>query len=288
MVLLGAAGLVLLIACANLGNLLLARTTARHREMTVRLALGASRLRLVRQLVTESLCLAVLGGLAGIVAGALLRAGLLRLVSDSAIALPAALNVRMLAFVFGLTLVSGLLLGLLPALRITKTEAVEGLRDQGRGIAGSAAWLRLGKFVVVGQLALSLPLLVGAGLLVQTLRNLQRVDLGYAKEGVLTVRVDAQPAGYEPARQTAAFESLLTRIRALPGVAAATYSNNGLFGGSDNGDQITVEGYTPKGDDDRGSRYDQIGPGTFPRSACRCCWVAKSAKRIAPAAAPCA
>jgi predicted permease len=262
LVLLAAAGLVLLIACSNLGNLLLARTTARNREMAVRLALGASRGRLIRQLLTESLCLATLGGLVGLGAAFLLRAGLLRLISDP-IVLPSALDLRVLGFVFVLTLAAGLLLGLLPALRITKTQAATGLREQGRGIAGSAAWLRVGKLVVVGQLALSLPLLVGAGLLVRTLVNLQHVNVGYPKDDVLTVRVDAQAAGYDPVRQTEAFEQLLARIRALPGVRAASYSNNGLFGGSDNGDQIIVEGYTPTGRDDNGSRYDAVGPGYF-------------------------
>jgi predicted permease len=263
-VLLGAAGLVLLIACSNLGNLLLARTTARSRELAVRLALGASRGRLVRQLLTESLCLAALGGLVGLVAALLLREGLLRLVADTPIALPAALDVRTSGFVFVLTLVTGLILGLLPALRMTKTQAATGLREQGRGIiAGSLAWLRVGKLIVVGQLALSLPLLVGAGLLVRTLLNLQHVDLGYPRENVLTLRVDAEAAGYDPLRQTTAFEELLGRIRAVPGVRAATYSNNGLFGGSDNGDSITVEGYTPTGRADGGSRYDAVGPGYF-------------------------
>jgi predicted permease len=261
-VLLGAAALVLLIACSNLGNLLLARTMARSREMAVRLALGASRGRLVRQLLTESLCLAIIGGLAGLFLAFLLRQGLLRLVSDT-IALPAALDIRLLGFVFLLTLVAGLALGLLPSARITKTHAVTGLREQGRGIAGSAAWLRLGKLVVVGQLALSLPLLVGAGLLVRTLVNLQNVDLGYAKDRLVTVRVDAEAAAYDEARQTTAFEAILARIRALPGVRVATYSNNGLFGGSDNGDQIIVEGYTPSGRGDNGSRYDAVGPGYF-------------------------
>src|SRR5262245_3016961 len=261
-VLLGAAGLVLLIACSNLGNLLLARTTARSREMAVRLALGASRGRLVRQLMTESVCLATIGGLVGLLLAFLLRQGLLRLVSDT-IALPSALDLRLLGFVFALTLIAGLVLGLLPSMRVTKTHAVAGLREQGRGIAGSSAWLRLGKLVVVGQLALSLPLLVGAGLLVRTLVNLQNVDLGYSKDRLLTIRVDAQTAGYDEARQTTAFETILARIRALPGVGAATYSNNGLFGGSDNGDQIIVEGYTPTGRGDNGSRYDAVGPGYF-------------------------
>jgi predicted permease len=262
-VLLGAAALVLLIACANLGNLLLTRTAARNREMAVRLALGASRGRLVRQLLTESLCLATVGGLVGLVMAFLLREGLLRLVADTTIKLPGAVDFRTLGFVFALTLAAGVILGLLPAWRITRTQTATGLREQGRGIAGSAAWARVGKLVVVGQLALSLPLLVGAGLLVRTLFNLQHIDLGYPKDDVLTIRIDAQPAGYDPLRQTAAFEELLSRIRAIPAVGSATYSNNGLFGGSDNGDQITVEGYTATGRDDRGSRYDAVGPKYF-------------------------
>lgn len=262
-VLLGAAGLVLLIACANLGNLLLARTMARTREMTVRLALGASRGRLVRQLLTESLCLAAIGGLASLIVMALMREGLLQLAADTPIALPPALGLRTIAFVFALTAGAGLVLGLLPGWRITNAQAASGLREEGRGIVGSASWLRVGKLIVVGQLALSLPLLVGAGLLVRTLVNLQHIDVGYAKDDLLTVRIDAQPAGYDPVRQTIAFEQLLSRIRAIPGVRAATYSNNGLFGGSDNGDEISVEGYTPTGGGDRGSRYDAVGPQYF-------------------------
>jgi len=261
-VLLGGAALVLLIACANLGNLLLARTTARQQEVAVRLALGAGRARLVRQLVTESACLAVAGGVLGLAIAILLREGLLRLTSDT-IVLPLGLDLRVLGFVFGITAAAALMLGLLPALRITRTPVATGLREQGRTIAGSATWLRVGRLVVVGQLALSLPLLVGAGLLVRTLFNLQRVDLGYAKDGLLTVRVDGEAAGYDPDRQDAAFMGILARIRALPGVRAAAYSNNGLFDGSDNGDEIDVEGYTPKGDNDRGSRYDQVAPGYF-------------------------
>ncbi len=261
-VLFGAAGLVLLIACSNLGNLLLARTTARSREMSVRLALGASRGRLIRQLVTESLCLATLGGVIGLATAMVLRRGLLTVVSDTPIALPAALDYRTLGFVFVLTLITGLILGLLPATRITRTPAITGLRES-RGVAGTAAWLRIGKLIVVGQLGLSLPLLVGAGLLVKTLTNLRNIDVGYQKDDVLSVRVDAQAAGYDQVRQSEAFDQVLARIRALPGVRAATYSNNGLFDGSDSGDQVIVEGYTPTGRGDRGSSYDAIGPHYF-------------------------
>ncbi len=261
-VLLGAAGLVLVIACANLGNLLLARATARGREMAVRLALGAGRSRLIRQLLTESALLAVAGGLAGLVTARVLREGLLRLVADPTITLPSAFDLRTLAFVFGLTLAVGLILGLLPALRITDTQPAVALRE-GKGIAGSGGWLRVGKLIVVGQLAFSLPLLVGGGLLVRTLVNLQSVDLGYSMEDLLTVRVDADPAGYEPFRQAAAFEALAARVRALPGVLAATYWYNGLFSGWDNGDRITVEGYTSADAREIGSRYDAVAPGFF-------------------------
>jgi predicted permease len=261
-VLLVGAGVVLLIACANLGNLLLARTTARQREVAVRLALGAGRGRLVRQLLTESFCLAAAGGVIGLVTALAMRQGLLRLMPDEII-LPPAIDVRLVAFVVGLTIVAGLVLGLLPALRVTRIPVATGLRDQGRGIAGSAAWLRIGRTVVIGQLALSLPLLVGAGLLVRTLLNLQRVDLGYPKEQLLTFTVDGVSAGYDQVRQEAAFSAILARLKALPGVKAVTYSSNGLFNGSDNGDRITVEGYTPKGDGDRGSSYDAVAPDYF-------------------------
>jgi len=262
-VLLVAAGLVLLIACSNLGNLLLARTTARTREMSVRLALGASRGRLIKQLLTESLFLATAGGLAGLVLALLLRNGVLALVDDPTIVLPSALSLRSLAFVFAITIAAGLVLGLLPAVRITKTQPVTGLREPGRGIAGSVAWQRIGKAVVIGQLALSLPLLVGAGLLVRTLVNLQHIDLGYSKDGLIAVRIDARLADYDPVRQTLAFDQLLGRIRALPGVRAATFSNNGLFAGTDNGDEIVVEGYRRTGHGDGGSRYDAVAPRYF-------------------------
>ncbi|MEX2264958.1 MAG: ABC transporter permease [Bryobacteraceae bacterium] len=260
--LLAAAGLVLLIACANLGNLLLARATARTREISVRLALGAGRGRLIRQLLTESMVVAFLGGIAGLAAAWMLRIGLLRLVSDS-IHLPVAPDTRVLGFVFGLTLAAGLILGLLPVLRTMSVNAASGLKEHARGLTASTAWLRAGKVVVVGQVALSLPLLVGAGLLLRTLHNLRQVDLGYAKERLLIVEVDAETAGYQEPRRLAFFQQLLERVHAAPGVRTATYSNNGLFSGSDSGDQIAVEGYTPQGNNDRGSRYNHVGPNYF-------------------------
>jgi predicted permease len=257
-----ASGLVLLIACANLGNLLLTRTTARIREMSVRLALGAGQGRLIRQLLTESMLVALLGGVAGLGAAWILRAGLLRLVSDT-IHLPSTPDARVLGFAFALTLVAGLILGLLPALRTMNVNANAGLKEQGRGVTGSAAWLRIGKFVVVGQVALSLPLLVGAGLLLRTLHNLQQVDLGYVKERLVQVRVDVQMAGYEEQRRLPLFQRLLGQVRAVPGVRAASYSKSGLFLGSRSSGHVKVEGYTPEGGDGVRSVWDHVGPDYF-------------------------
>ena len=155
-----------------------------------------------------------------------------------------------------------------------------GLKEQGRGLTASAAWLRAGKFVVVGQLALSLPLLVGAGLLLRTFHNLQQVDLGYAKERLLMVEVDVQTAGYEESRRLALFQRLLERVRAVPGVRAATYSKNGLFLGPEaamksSSKDIRRRAITTGA---RGmTTSDRI---TSRRSASRCCSAAKSPNGI--------
>ena len=262
-ILLGAAGLVLLIACANLSNLMLARATARTREIAVRLALGEGRGDLIRQMLTESMLIAVAGGVAGVAAAWLMRAGLLALVSNT-IQLPLNAEPAVLAFAFGLTMVAGLLLGVLPSLRTMKVSASAGMKEQGRGMTGSAAWLRAGKVVVAAQVALSLPLLIGAGLLVRTFQNLQRVDLGFSRERLLLVNVDVETAGYAEPKRQALFDRLYARVAAVPGVRKATYSRHAPFMGGDAGDSVLVEGYTRKGgDDDRGSAYDHVGPNYF-------------------------
>jgi predicted permease len=260
--LLAASALVLLIACANLGNLMLARTTARTREMSVRLAMGAGRGRLIRLALTESMVVALLGGIAGVGAAWILRGVLLALVSEP-IHLPVAPDIRVLAFAFVLTLAAGLMLGLLPALRTLSVNPSAGVKEQGRGLTGSAAWLRTGKFIVVGQVALSLPLLVGAGLLLRTFQNLRQADLGYVKERLFVVRVDVQMGGYDEQQRLPLFERLLERVRAAPGVRAASYSKSGLFLGSRSSGHVEVEGYTRKGDGGVWSVWDYVGPGYF-------------------------
>jgi predicted permease len=257
-----ASGFVLLIACANLGNLLLTRTTSRVREISVRLALGAGRGRIIRQLLTESMVVASLGGIAGLGAAWLLRTVLLQLVSGS-IQLPLSPDARVLGFAFTVTLVAGLVLGLLPALRMMSFNAGTGLKEQGRGVTASAAWQRVGKLIVVVQVALSVPLLVGAGLLLRTLQNLQHVDLGYEKERLLLVRVDVQIGGYQEPQRLPLFGRLLERIRAVPGVRAASYSKSGLFLGSRSSGYVKVEGYTPEGGGEARSVWDHVGPGHF-------------------------
>ncbi len=261
-ILLAVAALVLLIACANLGNLLLARATARTRELAVRLALGAGRGGLIRQMITESMLLALAGGIAGLGGAWLLRAGLLTLVPGN-IQVPQAFSPAVAGFAFAVTIAVGLLLSLLPALRALHVDAYSGIKEQGRGLTGSAAWVRTAKVVVVGQLALSLPLLIGAGLLIQTLRNLQQVDLGYAKDNLLQLRMDVRRAGYAEPRRQALFERLHARVRAVPGVLAASYSQYGMLIGGDSGDEVLVEGYTRSGGNDRGSAYEHVGPGFF-------------------------
>jgi predicted permease len=258
-------GLLLLIACANLANLLLARGAARRAEMALRLSLGASRGRLIRQLVTESLVLAVLGGVAGIAAGWLVYGTLVRMIlqSDRNFRMSFTLDPLVVAFTVGITLAAGLLFGLLPALQATRTDAGVALKEQGRGSGGSLGRTRWGRTLVSLQLALSLPLLVCAGLLAQTFYNLQHVQLGYPIERLLTLGIDARTAGYNSQRSGALFRDVLERVQRIPGVTAATYSHNGLFTGSSSSDDVVVEGFTPQSDKDKDSAWDMVAPRYF-------------------------
>jgi predicted permease len=264
-VLMAAVGVVLLIACCNLANLLLARGAARQREIALRLSLGASRARLVRQLLTESLVLASAGGVAGLAMAYALNRGLVRLMAetDETLKLGFGLEPLVLLFSFGVTVAAAVVFGVLPALLSTRADAGEAFKGQSRATSGSVGQLRWGRMLVALQLALSLPLLAGAGLLIRTLSNLQNVDLGYARERLAVARVDAAVAGYELHQREPLLRRILDEIKRIPGVRAATYSENGLFSGSDSGDEIEVEGYTRNGKGDRGSRWDQVGPEYF-------------------------
>ncbi|MBZ5591648.1 MAG: ABC transporter permease [Acidobacteriia bacterium] len=265
LVLMAVVVLVLLIACANVANLLLARSAARQREIGIRLAIGASRGRLIRQLLTESFVLALIGGAVGVLFAFWTSDMLLRMVASGENPVPLDIHPdwRILAFTAGLAMLTGLVFGLAPAFRGTRVDVSSALKENARGVIGSGARISMGKALVISQVAISLVLLIGAGLFLRTLENLRRVDLGYARERLLLVHVDALAAGYQKEQRAAVFQNLLERFRSMPGVRGATLSENGLFSGNESGDQISVEGYKPQKRGDDHVRWDQIGPNYF-------------------------
>ncbi|MGA3043592.1 MAG: ABC transporter permease, partial [Bryobacteraceae bacterium] len=225
-VMLGAVGLVLLIACGNVANLLLARASARQREIAVRQALGVGRWRLTRQLLTESLLLALAGGIAGLA----LAAGALRLlIAATATSVPrlaeTRMDLRVLLFTLLVSLGTGILFGLAPAFHSVLHTTHETLKEGGRGIVGAGSQ-RLRAALVVGELALSLALLAGSGLLIRSFLRLQDVDAGFRPDGVITMRISLPEQKYAKPEQTRAFyRELLDRVRQLPGVDAAGIVN---------------------------------------------------------------
>ena len=258
-------GVLLLIACANLANLLLARGTARRAEMTLRLSLGAGRGRLMRQLVTESLVLAVAGGLAAAAVAAGLHRALVVMLAeaDPAFALSFSFDASIAGFLVGCTFTAALLFGLLPAWQATTTDASGALKEQGRGGIGSPMRARSGRLLVGVQLALSVPLLVGAGLLARTAYNVQRLDLGLKVDNLLIARIDLRATIDDPARRDTMRRALLERIRQAPGVRSATFSQLGLFTGAFSTRTFDVEGYTPPAGPQPETSVDAVGPGYF-------------------------
>nr|MDQ3806523.1 ABC transporter permease [Acidobacteriota bacterium] len=232
LVLLVAVGLVLLIACANVANLLLARAAARRREVAVRIAVGASRGRVMRQLLTESLMLAAAGGVAGLLLSVWLTDLLVSLAPANTPRLAeAGLDARVFAFALLVTGLAGVLFGLVPALQASKTDLNETLKEGGRGSTDARSRLR--SALVVAEVGLSLVLLVGAGLLLKSFARLAAVDPGFDPANVLTLRLGLPGARYpEPRRKAEFYESLLARVRALPGVESAGATLSLPLGGS--------------------------------------------------------
>jgi predicted permease len=260
LVLMTVVGLVLLIACANVGNLLLARASSRQREVAVRLALGASRRRLVRQLLTESLLLALLGGAAGLLVARWILAFLLSLISAGP-TLEVDLDPRVLAFTLGVSVVTALLFGLVPARRAARVDLDPALKSQSVIPGEPLRGLSLRKSLVISQVALSLLLLVVAGLFLRSLQNLRHQELGFRPEGVLVARIDPQGGGYAPEQLPALYRDLTERLEALPGVDAASLSNYGLLSGSRRVLDATVPGYTPPSEEEALVEVALITPG---------------------------
>ena len=265
-VMMGAVALVLLIACANVANLLLARAAARQREVAIRLAVGAARRRVVRQLLTESAILAFLGAAGGLALAYWGTSALVALISTSnnPVSLDLSLNVRVLGFTALVATITATLFGLIPAWRGTRVSPQTAMKAGGRGLAeGGGQRFRIGKALVVAQVALSLTLLVGAGLLVGSLRNLNSMDPGFTSEGVLIATMDFRRTGVPSPQLRGPQQAILERVRALPGVSSASPAALTPVGRSSWNDEIHIAGFTPAEGDDRLAWFNEVGERYF-------------------------
>jgi macrolide transport system ATP-binding/permease protein len=260
----GLAALVLLLACANVANILLVRATVREREMAIRAALGAGRGRLIRQLLTESVLLAGGGGLAGILLGfwGSSALGQLNLATDLPVRLDFGFDWRVFSFAFGAALVTGTIVGIVPAIRASRGNLSQILHEGGRGLVGGRNRLR--GTLVVAQVAGSLMLLIVAGLFMRSLGQAQKTDLGFDPTHVVNFFMDPNEIGYNEAQGREFYKNLLARVRALPGVISASTANSTPMGYYNNGDTVVVEGYDlPKGEPTPISFYNVISTDYF-------------------------
>ncbi|MBV9613762.1 MAG: ABC transporter permease, partial [Acidobacteriaceae bacterium] len=263
MILMGIVGLVLLICCANVANLQLARATSRGREMGLRVAVGAGHLRLVRQLLTESMMLSLFGGGAGLLFAVWGSRLLLSLVTRTGpLPLAVHLDSSVLLFTGAVSVVAGLLFGLAPAWKTSRVDVIANLKESKSGQADKFA-RAFGRALIVSQIVFSLVLLVCAGMFIRTLQNLQNVDVGYARKGLLLVEIDPIGGGYDDARINEVTGELLRRFERLPGVEAVTVSENGLFSGTESASDIQIEASTARSLEDRTNSSDRVGPNYF-------------------------
>jgi putative ABC transport system permease protein len=262
---LGAVGCVLLIACANVANLLLARATARYKEVAVRAALGANRWRVIRQLLTESLLLSLGGGLLGLLSAWWGTEALVRLIPED---VPRLAEINIDRWVFGFTLlisvVTGVLFGLAPALQASKIELTEAMKEGSRGAGAAAGRGRLRSALVVAEIAIALVVLIGAGLLLQTFRMLQQTPLGFDTRNILTARIELPAARYPKPEQAASYyQALLERVKALPGVEAVSAVVPLPLSGSGFSISFDIEGRNIPERDQPGSHFRAISHDYF-------------------------
>jgi predicted permease len=246
--------LLLLIVCANVANLLLSRAAARHREVSVRLSMGASRRRLVRQLLTESLLLSGTGGALGIAIGYWSKK-LLPFGQNTAI------DWQVLAFVAGISVLTGLIFGLIPALRATHVDLSSAMKESSRSVAASRTWLS--KALLVTQVAVSVVLLVGAGLFVRTLQNLRSVDVGFSSSNILMFRINPALNGYTPERTAQLFDTVRSTIEALPGVRTVSLTRTALLSGNTSTTAIFRQGATDRKQDAKDIYFMSVSPKFF-------------------------
>ena len=264
LLLFGATCIVLLILCANLANLMMARATVRAPEMALRLALGAGRLRLLRQWLIEGLLLSLAGGFAGLFVAVWIKTGLM-------LAIPASVNanlntpfgLRFAAFVLLVSIVVGLLFSLAPAIQAARNASTPSLNLESRSFTSAGRLVSLRSGLILLQVALSLPLLVGAVLLLRTLQNLRAVDTGFGKDNVLLASINPSLNGYSADRSRLFLDELLSRTRALPGVTAASVASDSPLSGGWDQNTVVVEGYTPREDEKMDIDATYVSPDYF-------------------------
>lgn len=258
--------LLLLIICGNVANLLLARAVARSREMCVRLAIGAARARLVKQMLTESMLLASIGAAGGIALAWWGSKLLLTLAADGGSAFPLDVtpDLPVLGFTAALSIVAVIIFGLAPALRAANVDLSGAMRAHARSVSGSLGnrgqRAPLGKVLIVAQVALSLVLLVGAALEVRSLRHLEEADPGLARESLIVLDADTRQRGLMDERLLAFTRQALQRLSQIPGVTGVTYSENGIFSGTESGTSVNTPGFVAREANDTSAAYDVIGP----------------------------
>ena len=263
-VLMAMVGLVLLIACANVANLLIARAFMRQREIAVRLSLGATRGQLIRQLLTESVLLSLIGGALGLALSVALTRGLIALIpQQQPLLIVPTPDLRILTFTFALTLITGVVFGLLPAMRASKPDQWATLKDTVGSVAGTGGSLFLRKSLVAAQVALSFLLLFGAGLFVRSLQNLQTTDTGIQLDNLVMFRLNPALGGYTHARANNFYTELLDRLRGSAGITAAGTAAVSLLAGDEWDSTTSVEGHQAKDGEDMQAFMNALSPGYF-------------------------
>jgi predicted permease len=259
-VLLVVVGLVLLIACANVANLLLTRAASRRGEISMRIALGAGRGRLIRQLLTESLLLAALGAVCGVILAGWITRALMSLVASPTTPVQASLNAPVLAFTLAIALAAGLLFGIAPALQASRIDLVGAMKARQGSGSSSGRVSRAVPGLVAVQIAVSLVLLVGAGLFARTLVNVERAPLGFVPDHVLLARVNPRLAGYKPQTAIVMYPRVYERLGALPGVQSVTMARYSPLSGTTSTNGAVIDGYTPRANEDVAVENIPIGP----------------------------
>jgi predicted permease len=257
-------GIVLLIACANIANLLLARAANRSMEMAVRLSLGATRVQLLAQLLTESVVLAFIGGLGSLLVARWTLAGIASLMpGEAAAALHFAVSWKAIGFAAVVSLLTGLAFGLFPAFHSTRPDLVTALRNNSGKLSSGRGAARFRTSLVTAQVALSMALLIAAGLFVKSLYNVSRVDLGIKIDNVVQFSISPRLSGYDSTRSKALFIRAEEELKSIPGVTGVTADLVGLIRGNNWGNDVSVQGFKRDPDTDANSRFNEVGPGFF-------------------------